>query len=224
MGRNIFARWDWDSRRTQWIAAVAFCAVLVMLFTASYQAARNAENAPLVAVTLPESNDGRDLLAGLIELTPPPEEIDLTDEELTEEIIFVAEYPDKLLLPEGYEVSRQYGYGYDESYDDYRLHRGIDIELPVGDLAYALAEGVVEYTGLDEVWNGIVRIARADGLTVSYCGVVPLDLRVGDAVEAGEVIGTVSPAPAAEPLQGPHLHIEIIKDGELQDPNVYLPL
>ena len=219
MSRNVFARWDWDSRKTQWIAAVAFCAVLVTLFTVSYNAERNAENTPLVAVNPPLTNAGEEVLAQLSALL---EELDLFDGELPEEVISVAEYPDKLLLPEGYAVSRRYGYGYDQSLDDYRFHRGVDIDLPVGDLVYALAEGVVEYIGLDGEWNGIVRVARADGLTVSYYGVIFGDLCVGDALEAGELIGTVSPAPAAEMRQAPHLHIEITKNGEIQDPAAYL--
>ncbi len=45
---------------------------------------------------------------------------------------------------------------------------------------------------------------------------------VGEEISKGQTIGTVGDTGAFEILDEPHLHFEILKDGEYQDPSLYI--
>ena len=49
-------------------------------------------------------------------------------------------------------------------------------------------------------------------------------VKAGDTVTKGSVIGQVSDTAKSEANDGPHLHLEVLLDNELVDPNLYLDL
>lgn len=57
-------------------------------------------------------------------------------------------------------------------------------------------------------------------MTTAYAHQSKRLVKVGDTVEAGEVIGLVG---STGNSTGPHLHFEVRVDGNLQDPKLYLP-
>ena len=58
-----------------------------------------------------------------------------------------------------------------------------------------------------------------NGYESVYCGLSgEVDVKAGDEVEIGEIIGTTGNTSVIEIGQEPHLHFEVLKDGKTVDP------
>ena len=124
-----------------------------------------------------------------------------------------------------------------------RAHRGLDVDATVGEPVRAVADGVVQFAGIDlpgqlparellprqlKRWRNrnmgpggfFVRINHADGIRSGYFHLTSFRVLIGQTVKAGEVIGTVGRSGVK--VSGSHLHFEIHKDGELGDPVAFL--
>jgi murein DD-endopeptidase MepM/ murein hydrolase activator NlpD len=97
-------------------------------------------------------------------------------------------------------------------------HRGIDIAAEPGARVRAPADGTVSFAGV-VVDRPVVSIRHADGLVSSVEPVVP-SVSAGDAVVAGQVIGTLADQPRHEPDGGLHLGARL--HGEYVDPALLL--
>jgi hypothetical protein len=120
-----------------------------------------------------------------------------------------------------------------------RTHRGLDIDATVGEPVRAVADGVVQFAGMDcpgrqparwlspkrsrrAVSRGygpgglFVRVLHADGVRTGYFHLTSFAVVAGQTVRAGEVIGTVGRTGVK--VSGSHLHFEIDRQGELLDP------
>jgi len=97
-------------------------------------------------------------------------------------------------------------------------HRGIDIAAAPGAEVRAPADGTVSFAGV-VVDRPVVSIRHADGLVSSVEPVVPL-VAAGDAVVAGQVVGTLAAEPRHEPDGGLHLGARL--HGEYVDPALLL--
>lgn len=101
-----------------------------------------------------------------------------------------------------------------------KMHLGIDFVAPVGTPVRATSNGVVEKVKKNESGYGWHIIIRHDENFQSlYAQLSRIDVEKGQAVKKGDVIGAVGNSGAST---GPHLHYEVIKDGERQDPADYL--
>ncbi|MGH7542271.1 MAG: M23 family metallopeptidase [Gemmatimonadota bacterium] len=98
-------------------------------------------------------------------------------------------------------------------------HPGIDIAVPLGSYVRATRAGVVEATGRDSVYGLFLRIAHGDGVSSLYGHNSWLFAATGDSVERLEVIALTGNTGRST---APHLHFEIIRDGELVDPLGYV--
>jgi len=130
-------------------------------------------------------------------VAPPPEEEPTEDEMVT-----------RLVWPiEGGGRTRAYGYGYSATFDDYRLHAGVDIFAPVGTPVLAAHDGQVLRIESGGWYDLSVYIAQGALVTVyGNCGEVLVG--EGDRVRAGQVIGYVGEPGWAEVAEDPHLHFE----------------
>lgn len=108
---------------------------------------------------------------------------------------------------------------YNECYGDWRTHNGIDIEAPVGCSVNATASGTVTEAKKSSYGN-TVTIEHADGFKSVYSQLGEMNVRVGDTVEQGAVIGTVGKS-MGENLKEPHLHYELHKNGTPVNPEEY---
>lgn len=142
--------------------------------------------------------------------------------DVSEEEVPTTAAPTTWLPPAVAEISRNYGYGFDETYQDYRFHGGLDWAMDMGEPVFAVAPGTVESAAEDAQWGGRVEISHGGGFKSVYLGLIPAGLVEGQAVEGGETIGTISPAPTAEAAQGSHLHLELWQDGERLNPGDYI--
>jgi murein DD-endopeptidase MepM/ murein hydrolase activator NlpD len=104
-----------------------------------------------------------------------------------------------------------------------RLHRGMDFAAPAGTRIAAPADGVViastnRYAGEDK-WGELVIIEHAGGLRSLYAHMDKRMVKQGERVAAGQQIGTSG---ASGKATGPHLHMEVSRNGDNIDPQVLL--
>ncbi len=94
-------------------------------------------------------------------------------------------------------------------------HAGLDVAVPSGSYVRAAGPGVVTETGEDPEYGRFVRIDHGDGIRSLYAHASWIFPSVGDTVEAGEVIALSGNTGRST---APHLHLEIERDGQLEDP------
>jgi len=98
-------------------------------------------------------------------------------------------------------------------------HNGVDIGAPEGTPIYAPAAGTVEFAaGDDSGYGNHVTIDHGLGYKTGYAHMAEIYVSKGDTVAAGQIIGTVGSTGRST---GFHLHFEVIKDGEYQNPADY---
>lgn len=123
--------------------------------------------------------------------------------------------------------------GYSESADvffeslrEWRYHPGVDIETNAGALIQASADGVVSeiLESAPRSMGATIVIEHSGGYTTVYSNLTgTMSVTVGKVVKAGDTIGAVGDTSFAENALPPHLHFEILKDGEPVDPMEFLP-
>jgi len=138
------------------------------------------------------------------------------------EAVAVEGKPEIWLPPANAGWDRNYGYGLDPTFDDYRFHKGCDMTLEIGQPVLATAEGTVKSISTDPLWGDMITLAHGGGFTSVYMGINAAELKVGQAIAAGDNLGTVSASPKAEQAQQPHLHFELYLNGVSQDPLIWM--
>lgn len=105
----------------------------------------------------------------------------------------------------------------------HEFHQGIDLvkSRAGGDPVYAARAGVVEAAQRCIGYGRMVLIYHKDGCRTRYAHLAKMQVQAGQAVAAGEEIGTVGSTGRATT---PHLHFEIITRSHCPiDPRPYLP-
>ncbi len=129
-----------------------------------------------------------------------------------------------LVLPIEGEIITNYDFIFDPNSGAYRFHTGMDISADEGAEVVAAMGGTVESIIYNDQLDGTnITIAHFNGLKVKYKFIdVNPELKIGDRIKQGEVIGTISAACGGEMKFGDHLHFEISKNGLPQSPIEYL--
>lgn len=101
-----------------------------------------------------------------------------------------------------------------------RSHKGIDIAANTGTPIYACSKGTVEFAD----WNGggygnLIIIDHGNGIKTYYGHCSKICVSVGQEVTKDTLIGLVG---STGNSTGPHLHLEIRKNGVVQNPQNYL--
>lgn len=96
-------------------------------------------------------------------------------------------------------------------------HRGVDIagNAIFGEPIVAAKRGTVSFSGWHDSYGYCVFLEHGNGLQTRYAHASRLDCVLGDTVEAGQVIAYIG---STGNSTGPHLHFEILQDGQLQNP------
>ena len=113
---------------------------------------------------------------------------------------------------------------YDVTMGDWRTHSGVDLAAEAGLKVLAAGEGQVTQVYDDPMMGTTVVVEQPDGITAVYSNLSnETAVSPGDSVETGAVLGAVGDTAIAESGMEPHLHLELLSDGEPVDPLDYLP-
>lgn len=100
------------------------------------------------------------------------------------------------------------------------VHTGLDFRAPVGTPIFSVKTGVVTKSGYGPSWAGIwIETSHANGLRLVYAHLSETNVKVGDVVESGVVIGRIG---TTGNVTGPHLHLEALIKGRHVNPKKIL--
>ncbi len=99
------------------------------------------------------------------------------------------------------------------------VHTGIDLRGDIGEPVHATAAGRVSIAGREGGYGNMVEINHGNGLATRYGHLSQIDVKVGQQVHIGEVIGRIGSTGRST---GPHLHYETRINGEAVDPQKFL--
>lgn len=102
-----------------------------------------------------------------------------------------------------------------------RMHEGIDFRADINTEVFATGNGTVKFAGRNGTYGNMIEIDHGFGFTSRYAHLSTFaeNLRAGDTVERGELIGFTGNSGLTE---GPHLHYEILVKNRPVDPLNYL--
>lgn len=95
------------------------------------------------------------------------------------------------------------------------MHAGLDFSAPRGTPIHAVGDGVVSFAGRNGAYGNMLEITHAGGYTSIYAHAHSLAVEKGDLVEKGQLIATVGSTGRST---GPHLHLEIRRNGMAVNP------
>ena len=99
------------------------------------------------------------------------------------------------------------------------FHSGLDYGVCAGPEIYAPAPGVVVFTGQLDVRGSATIIDHGWGVYTGYWHQSEIDVKVGDQVQTGQVIGKIGDTGR---VTGEHLHWEVFINGVQVDPETWL--
>ena len=118
-------------------------------------------------------------------------------------------------------VTSEFGYRRDPFTGERKGHSGMDLAVPTGTSVRAALPGTVTVSTYNRGGYGYyVMIDHGGGLATLYGHCSQLLARVGQTVEAGDVIALSGSTGRST---GPHLHFEVRINGERTNPRSYLP-
>jgi murein DD-endopeptidase MepM/ murein hydrolase activator NlpD len=100
-----------------------------------------------------------------------------------------------------------------------RAHEGLDVAARTGEPIVATADGRVTYAGRKGGYGLTIEIDHGRGYRTRYAHASRIEVRVGQTVSRGEIIGRVGSTGTAT---GPHVHYEVWRQGRRVDPSEYI--
>lgn len=123
------------------------------------------------------------------------------------------------ILPCEDEILKDYSVSpvYDETMDDWRVHKAIDFACEKGAPVYSVGNGKVVKVYSDTGYGYCIEIDYGEFIG-RYCGLEQgTTVKLDATLKKGDTVGKTGNIPC-EQGQEPHLHFEVIKDGKNIDP------
>jgi murein DD-endopeptidase MepM/ murein hydrolase activator NlpD len=130
----------------------------------------------------------------------------------------------KRIMPSGQAVekgllSSGFGKRIDPFTGKMELHKGIDVAGKEGSDVLATGDGVVIWSEARAGYGNLVEIDHGNGIITRYGHNKALLVKVGDTVRKGQTIALMGSTGRST---GPHVHIEVLRDGKQVNPTEYL--
>ncbi len=123
----------------------------------------------------------------------------------------------------GGRISEPFGWSMDPTIDQLKYHEGIDFSALQGTTVHATADGVVKelghHFGRTSEYGHYVLLDHGDGRQTRYAHLKAIKVRPGQRVSRFTVLGVIDDG---GPLVGPHLHYEVLENGQPVDPAGFL--
>ena len=111
---------------------------------------------------------------------------------------------------------------YSETLKEWTTHYGIDIKADNGSAVSASEAGTIKSIKNDPRYGLTVTIKHDSGFETVYSNLLSAEfVSEGDSVKKGQTIGTVGSSAAFEITDEPHLHFEMISNGNNVNPTTY---
>jgi murein DD-endopeptidase MepM/ murein hydrolase activator NlpD len=116
-------------------------------------------------------------------------------------------------------VSSGYGLRADPFTGHQSFHEGVDVASRLGSPILAMGDGIVTHAG-DRAGLGLaLELTHESGLVTRYAHTRAILVKEGERVKKGQTVALVGSSGRST---GPHLHIEVLRDGVAVNPAPYL--
>lgn len=102
---------------------------------------------------------------------------------------------------------------------DGRMHEGVDLAAETGSPVVAAAGGKVINAGWEGGYGKMVEISHGGGLVTRYAHLSSIAVNAGQGVSDGQLVGLAGSTGNAT---GPHLHFEVVVNGQQRNPLEYI--
>jgi murein DD-endopeptidase MepM/ murein hydrolase activator NlpD len=119
----------------------------------------------------------------------------------------------------GVGVGSGYGIRIDPFTGNTAFHQGLDFSAPIGTSILAAAGGVVITVEPHNGYGNMVEVDHGNNLVTRYAHTSRFLVKIGDIVKRGQAIAEVGSTGRST---GPHLHFEVLVNGEAQNPMRFL--
>jgi murein DD-endopeptidase MepM/ murein hydrolase activator NlpD len=143
--------------------------------------------------------------------------LDAVEAKLNERVRWISSTP--AITPVKGIFTSAFGYRSDPLTHGRGVHQGVDIAAAPGQPVMASADGVVVRAGLVGGLGQAVYIAHGFGVTTRYGHMSRIDVRPGQRIKRGDVVGRVGNTGRST---GYHLHYEVRVDGDPVNPLAYI--
>ena len=114
---------------------------------------------------------------------------------------------------------------YSVTLDQWTTHPAVDIKADAGTQVKCVFAGTVERVYQDDALGYTVVVQHANDRTTVYANLGEnIRVKVGDRLNAGDVVGTVGTSAISECALPAHLHFAVLVDGKAKDPAKYVRL
>ncbi len=112
-----------------------------------------------------------------------------------------------------------YGMRIHPKYKTKKMHTGVDFAAKIGVPVLSTADGIIKMTKQNVVGHGLhIRVKHGGNFSTMYSHLSKISVSEGEPVLKGDTIGLVGNSGYST---GPHLHYEVIKNGEMVNPVNY---
>ena len=113
---------------------------------------------------------------------------------------------------------------YNETLKQWEIHKAIDFVAGENLNVFAITDGTVSNVYTNYLEGTVIEITHSKGLVSVYKSLETANVKVGDKVVSGQVIGLAGQTMAQEQSASAHLHLEMLLNGVKVDPNNYIDL
>lgn len=145
------------------------------------------------------------------------QELAKVERKLSEQAVMLAHTP--VLAPVVGVITDGFGPRLDPVTHQPSFHSGLDISAAIGTTVSAPADGIVIFSDRESGYGRVIKVNHGYGFTTLYGHLDKFLVKDGMRIKRGQPIGKVG---MSGRTTGPHLHYEVLKDGEEQNPLHYI--